>query len=307
MKSKPKVSVFVSATGLQYEGGIAVNPKETGRAIAILRKQAGLTQSSLAVALGITDKAVSKWERGVASPDISLLPRLSVLLNTDIDSLLNGFPTARNQKWKGVLILGENSLVRIYGKPLVYFLLSNFLLVGITDILIIGNKEAEKVLGNGKQWGITLQYSSEYFVTALMANPKFMQSSSMIIYEDFLIYGAGITRRFQAIMANEDGAINITSSTGQSIPISFCTQGGWKRVSHEIRKWKNTEELRRCFAEYFHNEKKMDRGVIFQLIKDNDSLCDANQLIRYIEKNQKENVCDLEEIAISRGLVLKNG
>ena len=44
--------------------------------IAILRKEKGLTQKELAAHLGVTDKAVSKWERGLNCPDIALLTDL---------------------------------------------------------------------------------------------------------------------------------------------------------------------------------------------------------------------------------------
>ena len=45
-----------------------------GSMIASLRKQRGMTQLDLAVKMGVTDKAVSKWERDLSCPDISLLP-----------------------------------------------------------------------------------------------------------------------------------------------------------------------------------------------------------------------------------------
>ena len=50
-----------------------------GSMIASLRKQRGMTQLDLAVKMGVTDKAVSKWERDLSCPDISLLPRLAEL------------------------------------------------------------------------------------------------------------------------------------------------------------------------------------------------------------------------------------
>ena len=48
----------------------------TGALIRALRQQKNLTQRQLADAIGVSDKAVSKWERGCGAPDISLLPRL---------------------------------------------------------------------------------------------------------------------------------------------------------------------------------------------------------------------------------------
>lgn len=53
-----------------------------------LRQQAGLTQSALAEALGVSDRAVSRWETGAAFPDLTLLPRLAMLLHVSVDALL---------------------------------------------------------------------------------------------------------------------------------------------------------------------------------------------------------------------------
>ena len=60
-----------------------------GTYIRFLRTRAGMTQASLADLLGVTDKAVSKWERDISCPDISLLPRLSDALGVTVDDLLN--------------------------------------------------------------------------------------------------------------------------------------------------------------------------------------------------------------------------
>lgn len=46
----------------------------TGALIRALRQQKDLTQRQLADTIGVSDKAVSKWERGCGAPDISLLP-----------------------------------------------------------------------------------------------------------------------------------------------------------------------------------------------------------------------------------------
>ena len=64
--------------------------EKTGRLICSLRKEMGLTQKQLADMMNISDKAVSKWERGLGCPDISLLRELAVLLCVDVRSLLTG-------------------------------------------------------------------------------------------------------------------------------------------------------------------------------------------------------------------------
>jgi transcriptional regulator with XRE-family HTH domain len=58
--------------------------------IAQMRKEQNLTQKELAETLGVTDKAVSKWERGLSCPDISLLLDLSAVLGVTASELLNG-------------------------------------------------------------------------------------------------------------------------------------------------------------------------------------------------------------------------
>lgn len=64
--------------------------EKMGRFIAGLRKSKQMTQKDLADRLHITDKAVSKWERGLSCPDISLLSMLASLLGITTGELLKG-------------------------------------------------------------------------------------------------------------------------------------------------------------------------------------------------------------------------
>ena len=61
-----------------------------GRFIAVRRKRANLTQLQLADRLGITDKAVSKWERGITMPDTSIMLELCDILGISVNELLSG-------------------------------------------------------------------------------------------------------------------------------------------------------------------------------------------------------------------------
>ena len=61
-----------------------------GNIIRKLRTERGMTQKQLADKMNISDKTVSKWERGLGCPDISLLSELSDLLEVDIGKLLSG-------------------------------------------------------------------------------------------------------------------------------------------------------------------------------------------------------------------------
>ena len=67
-----------------------MNQIKTGKLIRSMRKKQNMTQLALAEMLGVSDKAVSKWERGCGVPDISLLPLLSQALGVDTEVLLRG-------------------------------------------------------------------------------------------------------------------------------------------------------------------------------------------------------------------------
>lgn len=73
---------------------------KTGRLIRQLRTEHKLTQKQLAERLCISDKAVSKWERGNGCPDLSLFPALAEVFGTDIRSLLTG-ELIKNESEKG--------------------------------------------------------------------------------------------------------------------------------------------------------------------------------------------------------------
>ena len=61
-----------------------------GKFISLSRKKRGLTQAQLAEKFGITDKAVSKWERGIAMPDCSIMLELCDVLGISVNELLRG-------------------------------------------------------------------------------------------------------------------------------------------------------------------------------------------------------------------------
>lgn len=67
-----------------------MNSEKMGHFISELRKSQQMTQKDLAARLNITDKAVSKWERGISCPDISLLSSLAEILGVTTGELLNG-------------------------------------------------------------------------------------------------------------------------------------------------------------------------------------------------------------------------
>lgn len=69
---------------------ITTDCNRVGKLILGLRKEKGLTQRQLADALNISDKTISKWERGQGCPDVSLLQELSDVLAVNVEKILLG-------------------------------------------------------------------------------------------------------------------------------------------------------------------------------------------------------------------------
>lgn len=75
--------------------------KTLGTLISEVRKQNGMTQLELARQMGVTDKAVSKWERDLSCPDINSLPTLAEVLGVPIEDLMQvkGGQKSSDRKW----------------------------------------------------------------------------------------------------------------------------------------------------------------------------------------------------------------
>ena len=106
-----------------------MSEKSFGTMIATLRKEKDVTQLDLARKMGVTDKAVSKWERDLSFPDISSLPKLAEELGVTVDELLK----AKTEK-------PERESATQKARPLVELVLKAVALamgVGVTALTII--------------------------------------------------------------------------------------------------------------------------------------------------------------------------
>lgn len=63
---------------------------KVGELIRMIRSENHMTQKQLADKMNISDKTISKWERGMGCPDVSLLPELSNILGVNIEEILTG-------------------------------------------------------------------------------------------------------------------------------------------------------------------------------------------------------------------------
>ncbi len=79
---------------------------KVGNLIYTLRTEKGMTQKALANAMNISDRTISKWERGAGCPDVSLLRELSDILGVNIEKILLG-DLEPNKKDGGNLLLRQ--------------------------------------------------------------------------------------------------------------------------------------------------------------------------------------------------------
>lgn len=312
--------------------------KKVGATIAYLRKRAGFTQKDLADRIGISDKAVSRWERGLGLPDISYLRKLSILLDTNTDSLLAGETIHHDKSWQGILILKRNvqyigADTIIYDKPLISYLLSYFLLLGIKQILVICEKRDQdfisQIYEDGKTLGMMLQFSEN--LNQALETGMFLKDNYLLVYGHCILYGVDQTRFFQNAMLNPervtilalpkkgkrltaklvaDADGKIVGSTEKSVrhmqydysavPILFCPKTVIKEITME-------KDVNSFVSKYLEREElyveMLDRGFVELPINSWEEVNEASTFIRIVQDKCGMNVYCIEEVAWRRGLI----
>lgn len=302
--------------------------EKVGKAITFLRKRAGYTQKDLAERIGISDKAVSKWERGISLPDTALLGKLSILLDTDTDSLLAGDVIHHDRRWGGILKIDENPCgihagTMVFDKPLVYFLLGYFMLVGIKNVRIecdsLSREFILREIGNGERFGIHITFDEDY-------KKPF---NYMVVLGRSIIYGVDQTRFFQRAMVHperftvlslpkgmrdtkqgltfnaekrivEDGHEDqvTTQYNYYNMPIFFCTSDQLKAIGGIDSLSANAfDEIEDIYTEV------LDRGYIELPVNTWEDVTEAASFIKTVQKACGMEVYCLEEIAWRRGMI----
>ena len=319
---------------------VIVDIGKVGKAIAYLRKRAGYTQKELADRIGISDKAVSKWERGQGLPEIGYLRKLSILLDTDSDSLLACDVAHHDSGWYGIIVLDENGYdigagTVIYDKPLINFLLSYFLLVGIKNIMIIctdaDRKYINRSLGDGSDYGIKIVCYAKTLKGAI-EDERITASNIMMVFGRCLLYGVDQTRFFQKAMINKnhftmlvlpkkidqysrimmdaDKKIVNDDSTGlhtqydfSDIPIIFFPAKllyeliGSSSISSFVDKYVSQNEV---YVEM------LDRGFVEIEVDSWDNVQEASVFFKIVQDKCGMNVYCIEEVAWRRGMISLN-
>ena len=256
---------------------------KTGHLIAELRKKAGYTQKTLAEALHITDKAVSKWERGLSFPDVALLPKLSILLSTDIERFL--MHQGGREEWRGLLDLNRYHVdlsERIYDKPLVYYLLSHFLLMDIREIYIRTDPEnmrylSEPVFGD---FGFSFHFDL----------PDDPSASLMVLNRPVFVFGSDLSRIYHGIMMA--GKTTKLVPDNQKENFLFC-------IAEDVPNYlKNAEEIYKNAT-----PKTLGRGMVCIEADNIEHLADIAVFVRTYQRNSGLLLASLEEIAYRKGIL----
>lgn len=308
--------------------------EKVGKTIAYLRKRAGYTQMELADRLGISDKAVSKWERGLGLPDTALIGKVAILLDTDTDSLLAGDVIHHDTLWSGLLFLEENADsigadTIIYDKPLVYFLLSYFMLMGIKNIdIVCGEKDQRYIHGEfkgGERLGLHIACSDTIPIEKYISH----SGNVMVVSGKSIIYGVDQTRFFQKAMLHKDRITIlslpkkrieypsriyfdidkkiisaddedhlVTQYAYHQIPVIFCPNWAIGKLEQG-----NSRSLDLILEEQKIYTVTLDRGFVEISIDTWDDVMDASMFVKSIQNACGMQIYCIEEIAWRRGLI----
>ena len=145
-----------------------MDPKKTGMIILEARKRLKMTQKDLADKLYISDKAVSKWERGLCFPDISVLIPLTEILNISLYDLLRGEKVNKKEVEETLKNTINYSNSEINRKKKKYITISSIIifiivLISIMSVVFMSDNEISAIVDRDTIH--TINYYSEYKTT----------------------------------------------------------------------------------------------------------------------------------------------
>ena len=142
-----------------------MDPLKTGKLISEARKKLKLTQKNLADKLYVSDKAVSKWERGICFPDISVLIPLTEILNISLYDLLKGEKMNKKDVEETLKDTINYSTIEIERNKKKYTLISiisilAIIIVSVCIIIVNNNSELSGIIDRDEIYDIS--YYEEY-------------------------------------------------------------------------------------------------------------------------------------------------
>ena len=242
----------------------------------------------------------------------------------------------------------SKQLLPIYDKPMIYYPLSTLMLAGIRDILIITTPEDrdqfERLLGDGRQWGIRLSYATqpkpEGLAQAFLIGADFIGRDRVaLILGDNIFFGHGLPEllnsavsrntgatvfayqvrdpeRYGVVAFDDDGrATSITEKP--SNPASHWAVSGLYfydnevvRYASEVRpSWRGELEITDVNMRYLNagslQVERMGRGFAWLDTGTFESLIDAAAFVQTLEKRQGMKIACPEEIAFRKGFITR--
>ena len=162
-----------------------MNDYAFGNLICDLRKRSGLTQSVLAGKLGVTNKAVSKWENGASKPTTNMLRRLAVLFGVSVEELLSAKEGGSTMQISKIVITGGPCA----GKTTAMSWLQNyFTKLGYT-VLFVPETATELIGGGLAPWtcGTNIDYQKCQMTLQLAKEQVFEQGAATMKADKILI------------------------------------------------------------------------------------------------------------------------
>ncbi len=123
-----------------------MDPLKTGKIISEARKKKNLTQTQLSDKLHVSDKAVSKWERGLCFPDISLLIPLTEILDISLSELLKGEKMKKEEveeTLKGAIDYSNKTIKKNKKRMLIFSIITILIIIIISIIITVSVKNNE--------------------------------------------------------------------------------------------------------------------------------------------------------------------
>lgn len=159
-----------------------------GRFIAKLRKEQKMTQLELATKIGVSDRAISKWENGRGLPDISLISSLCDVLKISINELLEGERLESSQK----LIIAHKNLFHILGErehekrksQKIFVLASALLIIAITMCIMLAPMLYASLRGDGYSFSAAYATQLADSLSKAVTNHNFSNAVKIIGFEN---------------------------------------------------------------------------------------------------------------------------
>ncbi len=240
----------------------------------------------------------------------------------------------------------SKQLLPIYDKPMIYYPLSTLLLAGIKDILIITTPDDaplfKTLLGDGKQWGITLSYAGQPkpggLAQAFLIGRDFLKGEGCcLVLGDNLIYGDGLSGMMRNAVARKNGATVFGYRVSDPERYGVVTFGADGKAVALEEKPKSPKSDWAVIGLYFYDRdvadlasrlkpsargeleitdlnaeylkrgdlaaEKLGRGYAWFDTGTHESLIEASEFVRTLEKRTGQKIGCVEEVAFRRRFI----